>query len=74
MEKYQNLSGKSGVSAFEIGDDNIKIQFSDYSMYLYTYSSAGRENIETMKMLAKSGKGLNSYISRVVKKLYASKL
>lgn len=74
MERYKNLGGDSGVSAYEIGSDSITVQFNDGAMYLYNYASTGREAIETMKSLATSGRGLNSFISRSVKKRYASKL
>ena len=74
MERYKNLGGDSGVSAYEIGDQCIKVQFRDGSVYLYTYQSAGAGNIERMKSLADAGQGLNSFIGLVVKKGYASKL
>lgn len=67
MKKYKNLSGKSGVLAYEPGTDYIKIKFTDGSVYLYTYKSAGKNLIEKMKQLAIEGKGLSTYISRVVK-------
>ena len=34
MERYQNLGGNSGVVAYEIGQDFIRVQFSDGSIYL----------------------------------------
>jgi hypothetical protein len=74
MERYKNLSGDSVVVAYEIGSDSITIQFRDGSVYLYNYQSAGSSNVEHMKALAISGQGLNSFINRVVKKKYASKL
>lgn len=74
MEKYKNLSGKSGVEAYEIGDDFIKVQFVNGSTYLYTNRSAGRETIAEMKALALAGEGLSSYISRVFTKGHASKI
>ena len=67
MKKYKNLSGKSGVTAYEAGADFIKVKFTDGSVYLYTYSSAGKEIIEKMKKLAVEGKGLSTYISQKVK-------
>jgi len=39
MERYQNIGGNSGVSAYAIGSDFIKVQFKDGSIYLYDYSS-----------------------------------
>lgn len=74
MTRYGNLSGNSGVYAYEIGDSNIKVQFSDGAIYLYTNGSAGSYNIDQMKSLAIRGQGLNSFISTTVKKRYASKL
>ena len=74
MERYKNLGGDSGVVAYEIGDDSIKVGFSDESLYLYTYGSAGQHNIEKMKELAVAGRGLNSFINTNVRKKYASKL
>jgi len=71
MQPYKNLGGGSGVKAYEIGNDSIQVMFSDNSVYLYTYLSAGRSNIEQMKALARSGLGLNSFIDREVRKQYA---
>ena len=73
MEPYINLSGNSGVAAFEIMDDSITVRFKDGGKYLYTYWSAGAEHVERMKTLAANGNGLNSYINKHVKKKYASK-
>jgi len=74
MERYENLSGDSGVAAYEIGDESVKVEFRDGHIYLYTYQSAGRENIERMKDLALAGRGLNTFISKFVRKRYASRL
>jgi len=74
MQSYKNLGGDSGVSAYEIGNDYIKVEFQGGALYLYNYNSAGSQHIETMKQLANAGEGLNSYINRNVKKEYASKL
>jgi len=74
MERYRNLGGNSGVYAYEIGEDYIKVQFSDGAIYLYTNGVTGTYNIDNMKNLAIKGQGLNSFISTTVKKRYASKL
>ena len=74
MERYRNLGGNSGVVAYEIGDDFVTVVFRDGSRYLYTYKSAGRNNIERMKTLAMAGQGLNAFINTTVRKGYASKL
>ena len=41
---------------------------------LYDYASAGRHNIEAMKALAASGKGLSTFISQHVHDAYACRL
>lgn len=73
MERYKNLGGDSGVVAYEIGSDFIRVQFSDGEIYLYTYASAGSHHIEHMKQLARNGQGLNSFINTTVRKAYARK-
>ena len=74
MERYANRGGDSNVLAYEIEQSSIKVQFGDGSIYLYTGQSAGTANLERMKQLAIAGQGLNSFIGRVVRKSYASKL
>ena len=73
MERYANNGGDSNVAAYEIELSSIKVQFRDGGIYVYTNQSAGSVNIEQMKQLARAGKGLNSFIGRVVRNGYASK-
>ena len=75
METYRNLSGKSNVSAYEIGIKSITVEFKSGNerFYLYTYNSCGADNVEHMKILAKQGEGLNSFIMLNVKNDYESK-
>lgn len=71
MERYRNSGGDSGVAAYEIGADHIKVKFSGTARtYTYSYRKAGRSHVEQMKVLALRGSGLNSYINRYVKHLY----
>lgn len=70
MERYRNIDCDSGVQAFEIGQDYIKIQFLTGTPYIFSYINTGSENIEIMKRLAKSGEGLNAFINTVVKKIH----
>ena len=74
MQRYKNLSGESGVVAYEIGDRDITIRFNNGERYLYTDQSAGADNITEMQRLATLGSGLSTYISQVVKERYARKL
>ena len=73
MQRYKNMSGDSGVIAYEIRDDGIEVQFRDDHVYLYTTQSAGYENIETMKKLAIAGRGLSTFISTTVRHRYLKK-
>lgn len=70
MKMYKDINGDSGVYRYETGDDYITVQFKTGAVYKYTYQSAGKDNIETMKILAESGNGLNSFINKYVKNLY----
>ena len=72
MAHYKNSNGNSPVLEYEIGYDFIDIIYKD-SMYHFTYASAGKNNIEEMKSLAKQGYGLNSYLMRHCPKDYAYK-
>lgn len=71
MQRYLDIDGDSNVEAYDIGPDYIRVKFfGTAKIYQYSYQSAGRENVETMKGLAKNGDGLNSFINRNVKYLY----
>ncbi len=65
MESYKNLSGKSGVSSYEIGADHITVQFA-HSQRIYVYSTRhiSSTKIEQMKVLALSGSGLGTFINQ----------
>ena len=68
METYKNKSGDAGVKAFDTGPDFIKVQFRDSpKIYTYSYINPGREHVEQMKILARKGTGLTTYINRNVK-------
>jgi hypothetical protein len=73
MERYKNLSGDSGVTAYKIDNDSITVRFIDGTSYLYTKATAGAQNISEMQRLARDGQGLSTFISRVVKDRYAKK-
>ena len=74
MKRYKNLSGDSGVLAYEIGKDYIKVEFRDGDVYLYNYFRPGRDKVERMKELAEEGRDLSAFISRYVRERYAEKL
>ncbi|MFB9241404.1 hypothetical protein IV454_07600 [Massilia antarctica] len=73
MIAYANLSGDSGVRAYRIGARQITVRFAGGAEYVYTHASAGREHVEAMKLLARAGRGLATYISQHVHDAYAGK-
>ena len=73
MPAYANLSGKSGVKAYQLGPGYIVVSFKDGSNYRYDYPTTGQARVDEMSNRARAGFGLNRYISRVVKTAYASK-
>lgn len=74
MTRYANLAGNSPITAYEITGDSITVEFDSAHTYMYTYASTGKKNIEQMKNLAIAGRGLSTFISRVVKERYAKKI
>jgi hypothetical protein len=65
MRLYKSRSGKeSGITAYESGDTFIKVRFNNGDIYTYSYNSASKVVIETMKRLAENQEGLSTYISQ----------
>jgi hypothetical protein len=71
MTTYANKN-HSGIYRFSEGEDYMLVWFNSNQKhpYKYSYDSAGIKHVEKMRMLARKGKGLNTYISRYVKDLY----
>ena len=58
MVLYNDFDGNSGVYAYRCGRDYIDVQFkSSGRIYRYSYQSAGADNVEYMKTLAKRRRG-----------------
>ncbi len=74
MTSYKDLSGRSGIDAYEIRGRSIIVRFKHAGAYLYNYENPGLEEVEMMKRLAEQGRGLATYISQRVKRRYAKKL
>jgi hypothetical protein len=74
MQRYKNLSGNSGIRAYELFGDSIDVEFVSGAVYRYDYASTGRHKVETMKALANAGEGLATFISQHVGEHYAAKL
>lgn len=70
-ETYGNLSGNSGINAFEIGATELKVWFKGKrNPYVYNHINPGADHVEQMKRLAEEGLGLNTYISQHIGKNY----
>lgn len=74
MKRYQNLSGKSKVTMYELAKDVVTIRYANQEVYRYSNQSAGRENISKMKVLAQAGKGLETFVNANVKEKFARKV
>ncbi|MDI9863036.1 hypothetical protein QM480_01765 [Flectobacillus sp. DC10W] len=65
MKTYVSTSGKkSGVIAYEVGNDFIIVKFNTGKIYKYTNSSAGKHHIDNMIALALNSCGLSTYITK----------
>jgi len=75
MTPYRNLNGDSNISSYEAAEDSILVVFKSgtHRNYLYNSVRPGTAIVEKMIELASQGRGLNSYISSVVKMRYARK-
>lgn len=74
MQAYGNLSGNSGVKAYEIREGAIAVEFVNGQAYLYDDAHTGPARIRKMQRMARAGRGLSSYISREVRDNYAARL
>lgn len=74
MTPYRNLSGDSGVVAYELRAAAIVVRFRNGDAYLYSHRKPGRADVETMKRLAVAGRGLSGYIASEVRDRYEEKL
>jgi len=64
VKRYANLSGNSGVVAYEIQPSAIVVRFRDGDEYTYTDETAGAAAVTTMQQLARSGQGLSTFIAQ----------
>jgi hypothetical protein len=63
MKSYTDINGDSGIRAYDYGGDWIKVEFKYGGTYEYRSAKIGARHLDTMKKLADSGDGLNSYIN-----------
>ncbi|HEY3874902.1 MAG TPA: hypothetical protein VGM92_05465 [Candidatus Kapabacteria bacterium] len=75
MERYYDLSGKSGVAGYEIHSDGIWVQFKNGNSYFYSRVLIGESNFSQMRDKAIAGKGLATLIAThpVIREGYSQK-
>ena len=73
MTPYKNLSEESGVKAYEIQDEGIRVQFLSDDIYYYSNDIPGKKHVDEMKRLAEKGRGLATYISQHIRKNFEHK-
>ena len=74
FHRYRNQSGQSGVVAYAVLPDAIAVEFSDGRIYLYNHDCPGVRHVSRMKVIAREGRGLATYISRHVGNRFAARL
>jgi hypothetical protein len=75
MKMRYKSGGDSGVISYEMVGDAIILEFVGGGFrYVYNEVSPGAEYVMTMKRLAEQGSGLSTYVSRIVRERYASKI
>ena len=56
--RYRDKDGDSNVEMYEIGSTYISVKFyGTPKVYTYSYSKAGKQHVERMKVLAANGDG-----------------
>ncbi len=65
-ERYGDISGRSPIAEYEIGEDFIRIWFADGKGYEYNAIKPGQPHVDEMKRLAAQGRGLTTYINKHV--------
>lgn len=74
MKRYENRSGRGGITGYEILFDGIILEFNFKDECLYDYSKPGKEHVEQMKTLAERGEGLTTYVNQHVRGNYKKRL
>ena len=74
FHRYRNQSSHSGVVGYAVMPDAIAIEFVDGSVYLYSHDCPGRRHVSRMKVIAREGHGLSTYLSRHVGNRFAARI
>ena len=63
-------SGRGGITVYKILPKGIVLKFQNKDLYLYDYLKPGKQHVDQMKILAKEGKGLTTYVNQYVRSNY----
>ncbi len=74
MKPYRDLSGTSGITGYESGNDYLDLEFEGGTIYRYDCTKPGQKHVDKMKLLAAAGKGLATYVNQHVRKNFAAQL
>ena len=66
MQRYADHSGRSGIVAFELGEDYLDVRFASGEVRHYTARRPGARDLAHMKELALRGEGLAAFINHHV--------
>jgi hypothetical protein len=72
---YKSRNPNAGILNYEILRDAIVLEFTDRKFrYIYNSKKPGIAQVGQMTRLARSGKGLTTYVNQYVREKYAAKL
>lgn len=74
LNRYKDISGGGGITGYQFVPNGIILQFKHKDLYLYDNSKPGENHVQQMKILAKKGKGLTTYVNQHVRENYKRKL
>ena len=74
FHRYANQGEHSAVMGYAVVPDGIAIQFRGGRVILYNHDCPGRRHVSRMKVLAREGHGLGSYITRHVGHRFSAQL
>lgn len=66
LQRYARRQGEFGVLRCAVGPRGIAVESVDGSSYFYDQERPGCAHVSEMKLPARAGEGLSSYVSRSV--------
>ncbi len=73
MEPYLGRTRRGGVIAFHILPEAIDVEFDSGWIYRFSYVKPGAARVEHMKVLARDGRGLATFINKYVRNRFEAR-